>query len=56
MGKCGGARVIYFNHNDRGGLVLLLVCTKAKLDNLAPAFLVKLKESNKCLRSRTTPT
>ena len=45
MGKRGGARVIYFNRNDQGDLVLLLVYTKAKLDNIAPAFLVKLKEA-----------
>lgn len=44
MGKRGGARVIYYRRNDRGGLVLLLIYTKAKLDNVRPEFLLKLKE------------
>ncbi len=45
MGKRGGARVVYFNRNARGDVVLLLVYTKAKLDTIDPAFLVKLKEA-----------
>jgi hypothetical protein len=44
MGKRGGARVIYFNRLARGEVVLLLVYTKAKFDNLRPEFLLKLKE------------
>lgn len=44
MGKRGGARVIYYSRNDRGELVLLLIYTKAKLDNVRPEFLLKLKE------------
>ena len=44
MGKRGGARVIYFNRLANGEVVLLLVYAKAKLDNLRPEFLVKLKE------------
>ena len=44
MGKRGGARVIYFNRNEAGQVVLLLVYAKAKFDNLRPEFLRKLKE------------
>lgn len=44
MGKRGGARVIYFNRLACGDLVLLMVYTKAKLDNVRPEFLLKLKE------------
>jgi hypothetical protein len=44
MGKRGGARVIYFNRLANGEIVLLLVYAKAKLDNLRPEFLLKLKE------------
>lgn len=44
MGKRGGARVIYFTRNNQGRLVLLLVYTKAKFDNLRPEFLRQLKE------------
>ena len=44
MGKRGGARVIYFNRLARGEVVLYLVYAKAKLDNMRPEFLVKLKE------------
>lgn len=45
MGKRGGARVIYFNRNEQGDLVLLLVYVKAKFDNIPAATLVKLKEA-----------
>jgi len=45
MGKRGGARVIYFNRNERGDLVLLLVYVKAKFDNIPAADLLKLKEA-----------
>ena len=45
MGKRGGARVIYFNRNERGDLVLLLVYVKAKFDNIPAATLMKLKEA-----------
>ena len=44
MGKRGGARVIYFNRNERGDLVLL-VYVKAKFDNIPAATLMKLKEA-----------
>ena len=44
MGKRGGARVIYFNRLARGEVVLYLAYAKAKLDNMRPEFLVKLKE------------
>lgn len=44
MGKRGGARVIYFNRLAGGEIVLLWVYTKARLDNIRPEFLVKLKE------------
>jgi hypothetical protein len=44
MGRRGGARVIYFNRLASGEVVLLLVCAKAKFDNLRPEFLLKLKE------------
>lgn len=44
-GKRGGARVIYYSKNDRGELVLLLIYTKAKLDNVRPEFLLKLKKT-----------
>ena len=43
--KRGGARVIYFNRNERGDLVLLLVYVKAKFDNIPAATLMKLKEA-----------
>ncbi|MDP9896329.1 putative addiction module CopG family antidote [Variovorax boronicumulans] len=44
MGKRGGARVIHFNRNEQGDLVLL-VYVKAKFDNIPAATLVKLKEA-----------
>ena len=44
MGKRGGARVIYFNRLDAGLVVLLMVHTKTKFDNLRPEFLTYLKE------------
>ena len=44
MGKRGGARVIYFNRLARGEVVFYLAYAKAKLDNMRPEFLVKLKE------------
>lgn len=45
MGKRGGARVIYFNRNEQGNLVLLMVYVKAKFDNIPAATLLKLKEA-----------
>lgn len=45
MGKRGGARVIYFNRNEQGDLVLLLVYVKAKFDNIPAGTLLKLKEA-----------
>lgn len=44
VGKRGGARIIYFNRLASGEIVLLWVYTKAKLDNIRPEFLLKLKE------------
>ncbi|TDR80681.1 transcriptional regulator [Paludibacterium purpuratum] len=44
MGKRGGARVIYYNLLDDGFIYLLMVYTKAKFDNLPPAFLNQLRE------------
>lgn len=44
MGKRGGARVIYFVRLASGEIVLLMVYAKAKLDNVRPEFLLKLKE------------
>ena len=44
VGKRGGARVIYFNQLSEGVIALLMVYTKAKLDNLPPAFLLQLKK------------
>lgn len=44
MGKCGGARVIYFSNLLSGEVVLLLVNAKAKFDNLRPEFLLKVKK------------
>lgn len=43
-GKRGGARVIYFNQLENGVIVLLIVYTKAKFDNLPAEFLKQLKE------------
>ncbi len=43
-GKRGGSRVIYFNRLNSGVIVLLIVYTKAKFDNLPAAFLKQLKE------------
>ncbi|SFQ04086.1 hypothetical protein SAMN05443579_12083 [Variovorax sp. PDC80] len=45
MGKRGGVRVIYFSRNERGDLVLLLIYTKAKFDDIPAAALRKLKEA-----------
>jgi len=41
-GKSGGARVIYFNADD-STTWLLIICTKAKFDNLPTSFLAQLK-------------
>ena len=45
MGKSGGARVIFFSRGERGDLVLLLIYTKAKFDNIPAKTLRKLKEA-----------
>ncbi|WP_408908464.1 hypothetical protein [Variovorax paradoxus] len=45
MGKRGGVRVIYFSRNERGDLVLLLIYTKAKFEDIPAAALRKLKEA-----------
>jgi mRNA-degrading endonuclease RelE of RelBE toxin-antitoxin system len=44
-GKRGGARVIYFNRLENGVIVLLIVYTKTKFDNLPLNFLKQLKEA-----------
>ena len=44
MGKRGGARVIYYNQLEDGRVYLLIVYSKAKFDNLPPAFLNQLRE------------
>lgn len=44
MGKRGGARTIYFLRRQRGEIVLLIVYTKAKFDNLPAHLLSQLKE------------
>lgn len=46
MGKRGGVRVIYFVRKGDGEIVLLIVYSKAKLDNLSPDFLHRLKEAS----------
>lgn len=45
QGKRSGARVIYFNQLNNGVIVLLIVYTKAKFDNLPLTFLKQLKEA-----------
>jgi len=46
VGKRGGARVvIYYNPLDEGLIVLLIVYSKAKFDNLPTAFLNQLTEA-----------
>jgi len=42
--KRGGSRVIYFNRLTSGEVVLLIVYSKAKFDNLRPEFLLQLRE------------
>lgn len=44
MGKRGGARVIYYTELEDGKIWLLIVCTKAKFDNLPAEFLSQLRE------------
>jgi len=44
LGKRGGARIIYFVRQSKCEIVLLLVYSKSKFDNLRPEFLVQLKE------------
>lgn len=43
MGKRGGARIVYFNQLDNGLIMLLIVYTKAKFDNLPTAVLNQLR-------------
>lgn len=45
MGKRGGVRVIYYNLLDEGVITLLMVYTKAKFDDLPPAFLRQLRDA-----------
>ncbi|MDR2991176.1 MAG: type II toxin-antitoxin system RelE/ParE family toxin [Burkholderiaceae bacterium] len=44
MGKRGGARVIFFTHNERGAVVLLLVYAKSKFDSIDVNILKAIKE------------
>jgi mRNA-degrading endonuclease RelE of RelBE toxin-antitoxin system len=44
MGKRGGARVIYFLQRPNGEVVLILVYSKAKFDQLSDSLLLQLKE------------
>ena len=44
-GKRGGARVIYYNVLKSGTVWLLMVYTKAKLDNLPASVLKELKNA-----------
>ena len=44
MGKRGGARVIYYNQLASGVIVLMMVYTKAKFDNLPAEFLTRLRK------------
>jgi len=54
MGKRGGARVIYFNRMERGEVVLLIVYSKGKFDNLPASFLNKLKDRFDGKKNRKT--
>ncbi len=38
--------MIYFVRNSKGEIVLLIVYSKAKFDNLSPDFLHRLKEAS----------
>ncbi|MEN8800612.1 MAG: type II toxin-antitoxin system RelE/ParE family toxin [Thiogranum sp.] len=42
-GKSGGARVIYYYHNDTKPILLLLIYAKANQDNLTDAQKAQLK-------------
>lgn len=44
MGRRAGARVIYYNRLANGNIVLLLVYSKAKFDNIRPELLLEIKE------------
>lgn len=44
-GKRGGARVIYYNLLEDGEIILLMVYTKNKFDDLPKEFYKKLKET-----------
>ena len=43
-GKSGGARVIYYYHNDTKPILLLLIYAKADQDNLTDAQKAQLKK------------
>ena len=43
-GKSGGARVIYYYHNDTKPILLLLIYAKADQDNLTDAQKTQLKK------------
>ena len=40
MGKCGGARVVYYLRTSRGDLVLVTAYTKGRIENI-PAHLLR---------------
>ena len=44
QGKSGGARVIYYYHNDTKPILLLLIYAKADQDNLTDAQKAQLKK------------
>jgi hypothetical protein len=44
VGKRGGVRVIYFNRTLQGDIVLIVVYTKAKFDNLPTEVLLQWKQ------------
>jgi hypothetical protein len=45
MGKRGGARAIYFLRNEFSEVVLIVVYTKAKFENLPAHVLLQWKEA-----------
>ena len=51
MGKRGGARVIYYFHDESLPLFLLTVYPKSRKDDLSPAELKAIKKLVSILRS-----
>ncbi len=43
-GKSGGARVVYYYHNDARPILLLLIYAKARQDNLTDAQKARLRK------------